>query len=654
MIDMSSTIVYGKVLSHVDQYGFINNFEVTNVLKGNLTAGQVIELKEYSEGNEEISTKIYGDVDFGINQEYLLFLFQDGDGYYKAHMLALSVYQNVKSNNTNLLAHPEQILDVCLVAPLNSELKEAYSKQTFLTTLKDVISGSSSWNSLKAGLYGMPKKEEHTHSVQAAGTPPSHCTVVVGNLGNLASTCSNNSPARYVNPTFTVKVASGYSSDPSTNTEIADLNNAIAELNNLSGISVSAASPIVQPCTTACGPNGVTDIVQSCNTSQANDIWVIFNDPCNQIGPLSGCTGTLGIGGTFAWNAPTCHSDGCGNLWRDALIPFFFMNDGAGCQGSYKYTAVLIHEMLHSVNIGHIAGTCTAIMNPSICNNTSLPNYGIKNLDRDCVEWMYDISNDPCNACSISNLQQPTAAVCNGATVDISIQFNVSNGSGNYNITLNGSNIGNVSGTSNGTVGPTILNTTIAAGTYTMVVIDSADPSCTASTSVTIPMCSAPCSISGLSITSTPSCIGTTVDIPIQFNVSGGSGTYTIALNGSGFTSIPGPVNGTVGPVVLNTVAAAGNYTLSVADNMDATCNDNVSINIPNCTVMPCNLNSNESSMTYGANTSIIVQNRITSSNTTVPNGINVLYDAGNFVQLNNGFTSNQNANFTIKTVGCP
>ncbi len=71
------------------------------------------------------------------------------------------------------------------------------------------------------------------------------------------------------------------------------------------------------------------------------------------------------------------------------------MNNGSGCVDQGTYTAVLIHEMLHSLGMGHIAGTCTAVMNPMVCN-ASAPsasnNYNISSLDEECIDWMYNIT----------------------------------------------------------------------------------------------------------------------------------------------------------------------------------------------------------------------------------------------------------------------
>ena len=76
MVDMSDYVIYGKVISHEDQHGFLNNFEVINVIKGDLVEGQSILLKEYSSIVGEYDVTVAGDVNFKIGKEYLVFLFQ--------------------------------------------------------------------------------------------------------------------------------------------------------------------------------------------------------------------------------------------------------------------------------------------------------------------------------------------------------------------------------------------------------------------------------------------------------------------------------------------------------------------------------------------------------------------------------------------------
>jgi len=396
MINSCDIIVYGKMLNHLDEYGQINQFEIYKTFKGQLKENAIINVKEEGRRTENSIIKVSGDVDFNIGSHYLLFLFQDGSGYYRPQLLALSVYEEILIDNDLQLMHTGSLLDICFMDDLDNSLIGSYNSQDLLLSLSESL---TSWNIESAGFKGeIPEKIRKPHSHKsvkksAICTPPSHCTTLIGDPDLLNTTCNlgqTPSPAKYESTSFLIKVASGAQSDPSTPNEISNLMDAINELNNLDGLSVSAANPLVQNCATNT-QESVADVVQVvCNPLSENEIWVFFDDPYNEIADLAMCSGVIGKGGTRA--TTPCHFDSCGNQWLTANQPYFFMNNGVGCLSDYSYTSTIIHEMMHGLNLNHINGSCTAIMNAFQCNanDPNAPNFGITQLDRDCVEWMYN------------------------------------------------------------------------------------------------------------------------------------------------------------------------------------------------------------------------------------------------------------------------
>ena len=115
----------------------------------------------------------------------------------------------------------------------------------------------------------------------------------------------------------------------------------------------------------------------------ARSLVIQFDDPCSEIADLSGCSGTLAIGGLY-WSSAT-HL-WCGFTWRNALFGYVIINNGTGacqCDGSTDYDVMVTHEMTHSLNVGHISsGSGAANMNPSCCN-------AIQTLDIECLDYMY-------------------------------------------------------------------------------------------------------------------------------------------------------------------------------------------------------------------------------------------------------------------------
>jgi hypothetical protein len=77
LYEHSEIVVFGEVVSHQDQYGFINNFKVLESYKGLIPEHSSILLREASSRTANEWATVRGDVDFIIGEKYLLFLFKD-------------------------------------------------------------------------------------------------------------------------------------------------------------------------------------------------------------------------------------------------------------------------------------------------------------------------------------------------------------------------------------------------------------------------------------------------------------------------------------------------------------------------------------------------------------------------------------------------
>lgn len=398
MIQQSEYIVYGTVISHVDEYGSINSFRIEKSLRGSLLAHEIILLKEENLRTEYAMIEVNGNVDFKLGAKYLLFLFKDGSGFYRPRLLSMSVYEQINIAGVDQFLHTQSITDMCYMQTPDHSLIGGYETLKFLNSFSSL---SHNWSLENAGFTGEIQAHKdvsnHENSYKKKSincTRPSHCVALIGNELNLNTTCNlgnNLSPAKHENTSFVVKIASDSSSDSYVPNYLTNLSTAIAELNNLNGLSFSQATPLVQNCSTATQAS-VAEVVRfECNQFGNNEIWIFFEDPFDELGDfVAPCNGIIGKGG--AWAYTPCHIDQCGDQWLSARQPYFYLNENLGCLGDYNYTASIIHEILHSMNLDHIEGTCTAIMNPGIClsNSPNVPNYGIKQLDLDCIEWMYN------------------------------------------------------------------------------------------------------------------------------------------------------------------------------------------------------------------------------------------------------------------------
>ncbi len=393
LFNQTEFVVYGEVVSHADKFGMINNFSVLESYKGGIEVRSNIRLKEFSSHTPSSWSNTRGDVNFIIGEKYLLFLFKDKYGFYRPRMLALSVFQEVIKNDVSMLVRTEKVLDLCFLDVVDPSLLGSYTSSQLREQLKTGIVETK-----KAGFeafeYNSPQVGVHAKKSSSC-TIPFHCTTLVGDPGMLGPTCNlggTPSPAKYpANTHFLIKIASGADDDLSTSMEINYLTDAINTLDNLDGISMSLASPMVQNCNTT-GCSQVAALTNNiCNPTDANEIWIYFDDPCDELTDLSpNCGGTLGKGGTFG--TTPCLTDQCGNQWVAAKSSYVFLNSGIGCLSGYDYTALIMHELLHGLNINHISGTCTALMNGGLCQmnaGNNLPNFGLTSLDIECIEWMY-------------------------------------------------------------------------------------------------------------------------------------------------------------------------------------------------------------------------------------------------------------------------
>ncbi len=630
MANSCDLVVLGTVTGHIDGNPYANHFEILDVVSGSVEVGQTIPLLEYSGEDGGLPFQISGDVNFQVGTEYLLFLGAVNGGY-RSTFLSLGVYE-AGGEGKSILAHDISLLDVAFTNPLDASFTAGYNKNDLITHLKDIVNNNATWDINEAGVYiseaakdSQINNEKYEPDPYAKGpcpnNAPCHCATLFGPQGP--------DQTKFVDNTWTVCVAGGAQDDPTTTTEITDLQTAITALNGMQGINVSYTG-IDAACSPMAGCTAASNESLACAGgfgSNCNKIYVFFDDPCNQIADVdANCAGVLGIGGHFAGGT---HMDLCGDTWDTACNPFFVMNNFGVCAPNTvtqdDYIAVLVHEMLHSMGIGHHydadafttttaadnpCGTgaithdqneCTGVMNPVVCNAnppSAANNYSITSLDNACTDWMYNITS--ATTCAITNVTLNTAATCNGDDATFEVCFDVTDGSGAYDIEVNaqvvadavaGATAGNVCVTAT-VIGPT------AAGNVTVNVRDDAEFSCLDDTnlSVALPQCPPACASSCADLMSgAASDCGNTVWAPGTFggNTSntnfGGDGSGTgcqdfSALGGlpttggesytfcTDFTpTLPDPIFVPLQGVASDNTSCFGSETVTV---FDATCTD--------------------------------------------------------------------------------
>ncbi len=502
MLHQSEIVVFGTVLNHIDEQGHFNEFRVLQSVKGHFQIGDQFVLEEYSKFVEEGYIKVAGDIDFEVGKDYLLFLGQAGSGNYKLSFLALSSFEVGMLNGKQIAAHNAAFRELILLdtESLNlNGLKGAYELPLLLSHLEEVATQYTPFNETQAGLqitgtqipsrtYNSNKGVIDLSKALCEDGIPCHCTTFYGGdtstpaAGNPEQNdCTLTTPGKFVDNTWEVCVFGvdrdmdgnlngmlDLGGDPSTTTELEDLQNAITAINAMPGINMTYEG-IDAVCSTTCSPNGAASTAQACNNTlnDPNKLWVFFDDLCDELvgaGIEPGCAGVVGLGSSFFTGI--CHQDDvCGNTWVTLQIPFLIMNENAGCVGRYDYTRTMIHELLSAIGLGNIGGTfnfenteimgtgcaaidgttvddtqCTAIMNYRLCaanaptDPDAIPGdmgfdgdlkYGITELDNECTDWLYNPTSK--SACNISNVMITNVNCDADSTLTFDITFDYEN-----------------------------------------------------------------------------------------------------------------------------------------------------------------------------------------------------------------------------------
>jgi len=614
LANTSDYILYGTVLGHVDGNPFRNEFQVLEVIKGSdVVKNQNITLAEWGNQYDGYYRVVSGDADFKIGTNYLVFVSKMGDGTYKSQLLSMGVYEEGTVDGETIFAH-EQAFDQLMFNTQDFDhagFRSAYKKETFIDHLDHIVNQNMYWDTNKAGLFlenytsvdkpATVPKDETNGDLERGPCPnaaPCQCATLFGPAGA--------NQTKYETNNWTVCVAGGAQDDPTTTTEISDLQNALTAMNCMPGINISYTG-VDANCnaTTWAGAADASDAVLLCAGgfgNNCNKMFIFFDDPFNEIPDVdANCNGTLGIGGHYAGGS---HLDDCGTSWQTACNPYFVMNNFGVCApntvSQYAYSAVLAHEGLHALGIGHHYGAtaftttpaasdpcgggvdivhdqneCSGIMNPVVCNaneTNNAPKFGITAFDNECTDWMYNIT--AATDCVITNVTLNTAAVCNGDDAEFEVCFDVTDGGGAYDVEVGGVVTANaVAGATDGNVcimvtvtGPT------AAGNVVVNVRDDATFSCVDGTnlSVAIPICPVPCAdncadlMGGISMdcgntyypdAGTYPGPGTTA----SFNGGDGSGCQTYAEDTDGDGVLDSGIPITLAPGATHTVCT--NYT---------------------------------------------------------------------------------------------
>jgi len=228
-----------------------------------------------------------------------------------------------------------------IAAGVDPEPLGVYKSGKLEGLLKDVITGVRSWDAVS--VTSDLKVEDFAEYRML----PDHC-----------ATLSGQTYARWEDiETSSLPVYTQEDGDSGCANEITQINNAIANINsNYLGLSLSngGTHDFAPTCSGQGAAGGEFTSYVSNTYGDGRRHLIQFDDPCSEIADLSGCSGTLAIGGLY-WSSATYQYDG--TTYRRALYGNVIVNNGVGaCEcGSSNYEILLIHEITHGLNFGHIS-----------------------------------------------------------------------------------------------------------------------------------------------------------------------------------------------------------------------------------------------------------------------------------------------------------
>ena len=355
---------------------------VVSSIKGELDEGDSFALQNYHTRIGELERTIWGDIELLEDGTYLLFLSELYSGVWQATMLSYGALELQKREGIEVLVPFDLGQEVHLhvqEGQVPPEPLGVYFKDRLLNSLKSIVRGTAQWNRELVLTHYTPNQFTN----HGRGTEPPHCTFL----------SSGADPARWENIESTAipvrYAAAGASDCASAGTEVGDAISTIA--GSYLGVNLSNAGThsYVPSCS---GGEGATDSEfttwVNTNLGGSQHILVQFDDPCSEIADLSGCNGTLAIGGLY-WFGSTYTNNGM--TWRRAAYGYVVFNNGTGtcnCSSS-NYEIIMTHELTHTLNIGHIEEVDgMANMNPNCCIT-------IQPLDVECLDFIYPPSFVP-------------------------------------------------------------------------------------------------------------------------------------------------------------------------------------------------------------------------------------------------------------------
>lgn len=379
-----------------DNSTYYQQFEILNTIKGHEL--HTIPVRYHSTTQNGLFRSIAGEVEFEENKTYLIFLRETSGGDWITACVSYYIFEEMIIDNHEFLVpvYQQGLLNIAHKKTKKEPLHN-YNKNKLITELKAVVQFEKNWQAENA-IASASFQLENSRKTKAL---PSHCNLF-----------PVNPPPRWENmDTNPLQVY--YESSISGCSSIGSkMNYIVNHMNtNYTGLNLDLSGSFnnyVPDCAENSAAKGNFINFVNNNLNGQRSIAVIFEDPCNQIPNLSGCSGTLALGGLYYYTS-TQHSYNS-ETYSAAGYGYVIVNDGVGScncgvvlngNTETNFTLLMTHELTHSIGFFH--------MNPSIINanmsgSACCSNAEISSLDLQCVNYVYNpLSNQGCTDSAAEN-----------------------------------------------------------------------------------------------------------------------------------------------------------------------------------------------------------------------------------------------------------
>ena len=344
------------------------NLRVQGVAKGDLKMGETFVVRQHSHQEGEYALNISGDFVPQEGKTYLLFLRRVGD-VWRPITLAYYVFETKTIKDEAFLVPLEESAGFALATRGDGVKPEApgvYRIDALLQAIRQFAGGTEQVWDGSAAQTGLSPDDFPQERVLPTG-----CDFALG--ANLAR-WQNSNVEFYFDDTDAPPGFSG--------TLDAILGNMGSNYTGITPINGGETS-FAPNCTdlTVLGADFQT-FLNGLNGLQTT--LLIFEDPCSEVPNLSGCSGTLAVGGSYSSSSTHSYK---GDTWRNALYGFVIVNNGTlACLDPDEYEIMLTHELTHTYQMDHLNASNypDQNMNPFCCND-------INAKDIECMNYTYEL-----------------------------------------------------------------------------------------------------------------------------------------------------------------------------------------------------------------------------------------------------------------------